>query len=104
MSQKIYRFEEFELDQSVHELRRNGRGVHLERIPFEFLCLLVERSGQMVTRGEILERVSGKGFLREWRMTPTAARGKGRAALNVVSAPPLLVVTPRAKGYRFMAS
>jgi DNA-binding winged helix-turn-helix (wHTH) protein len=80
MSQEIHRFEDFELDQSVRELRRNGCVVHLERIPFEFLCLLVERGGQLVTRGEILDRIWGKGVFihAEAASTPQCARSSGR--------------------------
>jgi DNA-binding winged helix-turn-helix (wHTH) protein len=104
MSTEIRRFEDFELDESVHELRRNGRAVHLERIPFEFLCLLVERSGQMVTRGEILERVWGKGVFIDSESSINTAVRKIRRALNDDSDPPQFVVTIPAKGYRFMAS
>jgi len=104
MSTEIRRFEDYELDQSVHELRRNGRVVHLERIPFEFLCLLVERSGQMVTRGEILERVWGKGVFIDSESSINTAVRKIRLALNDDSDPPQFVVTIPAKGYHFMAS
>ena len=53
-------FEDFELDRSTYELRRGGSIIHLERIPFDLLNLLVERHGQMVARQEILEQIWGK--------------------------------------------
>ena len=61
MPAEVWRFEDFELDPSAYRLRHKDRIVRLERIPFELLCLLVERGGQLVTREEILERVWGKG-------------------------------------------
>ena len=61
MSVDIRRFGDCELDPNASELRRNGQIVHLERIPLELLNLMTERSGQIVTREEILEHVWGKG-------------------------------------------
>ncbi len=58
MRAEVCRFEDFELDLGAHRLRRKGRAVHLEPIPFRLLCLLVERHGQLVTREEMLERMS----------------------------------------------
>jgi TolB-like protein/DNA-binding winged helix-turn-helix (wHTH) protein len=104
MSQEIHRFEDFELDQSAHELRRNGCVVHLERVPFELLCLLVERGGQLVTRGEILDRVWGKGVFIHAESSINTAMRKIRRALNDDSNPPKFVLTIPAKGYRFMVS
>ena len=52
-----WRFHDFELDLKASRLSRNGDLVHLERIPLELLCLLVERRGQTVTRDQILERI-----------------------------------------------
>src|SRR6266851_4587558 len=60
MTVEIFRFEDFELDLSACELRRGGTALHLQRIPFQLLSLLVERHGQLVTREEILERIWGK--------------------------------------------
>ena len=83
---------------------RNGCVIHLERIPFEFLCRLVERGGQLVTRDEILDRVWGKGVFIHAESSINTAMRKIRRALNDDSDPPKFVVTIPAKGYRFMAS
>ena len=60
MSGEDFRFGEFELDGGAFELRRAGQTVHLERIPFELLCLLLERNGQLVTRGKSSRGSGGK--------------------------------------------
>ena len=61
MASELFRFADFELDQRAYQLRRDGAVVHLQAIPFQLLCLLVERRGELVTREEILERIWGKG-------------------------------------------
>ena len=61
MPEDLLEFDDFVLDRGAYELRRGKAVIPLQRIPLELLCLLVERRGQLVTRGEILERVWGKG-------------------------------------------
>ena len=82
MPAEVWRFEDFELDPSAYRLRHKDRIVRLERIPFELLCLLVERSGQLVTREEILERVWGKGVFVDSENSINTAIRKIRRALN----------------------
>jgi TolB-like protein/DNA-binding winged helix-turn-helix (wHTH) protein len=103
MSSQIHRFEDFELDRGHRELRREDTVVHLERIPFEFLCLLVERTGQIVTRSEIIERVWGKDVFLDSESSVNTAMRKIRRALNDDSDPPRFVATLPGKGYRFIA-
>jgi TolB-like protein/DNA-binding winged helix-turn-helix (wHTH) protein len=104
MPSEIHRFEDFELDRGAYELRRNGCVVRLERIPLELLCLLVERSGQIVTRGEILERVWGKGVFVDSDSSINTAMRKIRRALDDGLDPPKFIATIPTKGYRFIAS
>src|SRR5216683_1349207 len=52
--------DELELDLLAYELRRSGQSLKLERIPMELLRLLLEHSGQLVTREQIVERIWGK--------------------------------------------
>jgi len=98
-----FRFGEFELDAGAFELRRDGRSVHLERIPFELLCLLAERRGQLVTRGEIVERIWGKDVYLDAESAVSTAVRKIRQALNDNPEAPRFIVTVPAKGYRFVA-
>src|SRR5437667_10605945 len=53
----ILRFDSFELDTGAGELRRNGDRIKLPPQPFRVLELLVRRSGEVLTRGEIREHV-----------------------------------------------
>ena len=54
--QAIY-FEDFELDLDLCLLLRGGEKVQLRRQSFEVLCYLAERSGQLVTKDDLLSGV-----------------------------------------------
>ena len=97
-------FEGFELDASGYRLHRNGQPIHLERIPFELLCLLVERRGELVTREEIIERIWGKGVFIDIENGINTAVRKIRRALKDDADAPRFIVTVPARGYRFVAS
>src|SRR5579863_10108336 len=58
----IIRFEEYELDERNFRLRRSGMDVKLERIPMELLLLLATRSGELVRRDEIIEKLWGSNI------------------------------------------
>jgi TolB-like protein/DNA-binding winged helix-turn-helix (wHTH) protein/Tfp pilus assembly protein PilF len=103
MVAELLRFEGFELDLSANRLRCAGREVHLERIPFELLCLLIERRGQLVTREEIRERIWGKHFSIDGENAINTAVRKLRRALNDDAQEPRLIITVPSRGYRFDA-
>ena len=96
-------FGDFVLDHGAYQLRRGDELVPLQRIPFELLCLLVERHGQIVTREEILERVWGKGVFVDIESGINTAIRKLRRALGDDSDAPHFVVTVPTRGYRFVA-
>src|SRR6202047_1426425 len=104
MPAEAWRFEDLELDSSAYNLHRNGEVVRLERIPFELLCLLVERRGELVTREEILEKVWGKGVFVDSESSINTAIRKIRRALDDNADAPRFLVTIPARGYRFVAS
>ncbi|MGA8142584.1 MAG: winged helix-turn-helix domain-containing protein [Candidatus Acidiferrales bacterium] len=97
-------FEDFELDRSAYQLRRGGSIVHLERIPFDLLNLLVERHGELVTRQEILEQIWGKDVYVDADNSINTAVRKIRRALDDNPEEPRFVVTIPARGYRFVAA
>jgi TolB-like protein len=101
---EVFHFEDFELDRGACELRRNGRGVPLERIPFDLLCFLVERRGRVATRDEIVERIWGQDVFLEAEHSVNTAIRKVRVALGDDSAAPRFVLTVPGRGYRFVAS
>jgi DNA-binding response OmpR family regulator len=52
-----------ELDLTNRTLRRGGRSFELKRREFRFLKYMMEKSGQLVTRAEILHDVWGYKFI-----------------------------------------
>ncbi|HXW56133.1 MAG TPA: tetratricopeptide repeat protein [Candidatus Cybelea sp.] len=99
----MFHFEEFELDRGAYELRKNGRPVQIERIPFELLCLLIERRGRVVAREEIIERIWGKDVFLEVEHSVNTAVRKVRIALEDDPEAPRFVRTVPGRGYRFIA-
>jgi DNA-binding winged helix-turn-helix (wHTH) protein len=98
MAAEIFRFEDFEFDRGAYELRRGGTAVHLQRIPFQLLSLLVERRGQLVTREEIREYIWGNGVFVDSENAIRTAVSKIRRVLNDDAAAPRFVVTVASKG------
>jgi TolB-like protein/DNA-binding winged helix-turn-helix (wHTH) protein len=99
----IHKFDEFELDPSRFELRRNGRALKLERIPMELLLLLLEKDGNVVTRQEIVDRLWGKDVFVDTEHGINTAIRKIRQALKDDPEHPRFVQTVTGKGYRFVA-
>jgi DNA-binding winged helix-turn-helix (wHTH) protein/Tol biopolymer transport system component len=96
--------EGFELDPRSYQLWRAGRLVKLERIPMEILLLLVERSGELVTREEIAEKVWGKDVFLDTDNSINGAIRKLRRILKDDPERPRFVQTITGKGYRFVAA
>src|SRR5215472_7378582 len=103
MRAEVFRFEDFELDPAQYRLRCKGVAVHLEGIPFQLLCLLVERRGQLVTREEIRERIWGKGVFIDSENSINTPVRKLRRALNDDAQRPRFIITVPTRGYRFDA-
>src|ERR1039458_6978570 len=53
----VYRFGLFALDVSALSLTRNGVRIKLQDQPFQLLALLLEKSGQVVKREELRQRL-----------------------------------------------
>jgi TolB-like protein/DNA-binding winged helix-turn-helix (wHTH) protein len=96
-------FGDFELDCGRFELRRNGSPLRVERKPMELLILLASRTGQLVTRAEIAERLwSSEVFVDTEHGINTAIR-KLRHLLRDDSGEPRFIQTVIGMGYRFVA-
>jgi TolB-like protein/DNA-binding winged helix-turn-helix (wHTH) protein len=105
MSANVVRFgDKLELDRGSYELRRSGRSLKLERIPLDILFLLVERSGQLVTRDDIIGRIWGKDVFLDTDGSINTAIRKIRQVLKDDPEKPVFVQTVTGKGYRFIAA
>ena len=95
--------EDFELDAGSYTLRRSGRVLKLERIPMEILLFLVDKSGQLVSREQIVERVWGKDIFLDTDNSINGAIRKIRQVLKDDPEEPRYIQTVTGKGYCFIA-
>ena len=104
-TQELIRFGEgFEVDPRALEIRHEGRGLKLERIPVQVLLILIEQKGQLVTREEIAGKIWGKDVFLDTDNSINGAVRKIRQALKDDPQEPRYVETLSGRGYRFIAS
>jgi eukaryotic-like serine/threonine-protein kinase len=100
---RLVRFGSFEVDLQEGALTNTGSRIRLQEQPFRILALLLERSGQIVTREEIRQRLwSTDTFVGFDDALNTAVR-KLREALNDSADNPRFLETVPRRGYRFVA-
>ena len=98
-----YRFGAFEADASTGELRRQGIRLRLNAQPFQVLCLLLERPGQLLTRDEIARELWPDGVYVDSEHGVNSAVNRIREALNDSASSPRFIETLARRGYRFVA-
>ena len=98
-----YRFGVFEADAVTGELRRQGIRVKLNAQPFQVLCLLLERPGDLLTREEISRELWPDGTFVDYEHGVNSAVNRIREALGDTASSPRFVETLARRGYRFVA-
>jgi TolB-like protein/DNA-binding winged helix-turn-helix (wHTH) protein/Flp pilus assembly protein TadD len=94
------RFADFELDLSSSELIRNGRRVRLQGQPFLVLLVLLERTGEVVTREELQRRLWPDETFVDFEQGLNKAIAKLRDALDDPKSTSRLIQTLPRRGYR----
>ena len=97
----VYLFNEFELDRSKVELRRNGVTVPVEPQVFALLLLLAENRERLVTRDEVIEKVWDGRIVSESALDSRIK--SARRALGDSGKAQRFVRTIHGKGFRFVA-
>src|SRR6185312_2849893 len=98
-----YRFGVFEADGVVGELRRQGVRVRLNAQPFQVLCMMLERPGELLTREEISRELWPDGTFVDYEHGVNSAVNRIREALGDTASNPRFVETLARRGYRFVA-
>jgi TolB-like protein/DNA-binding winged helix-turn-helix (wHTH) protein/Flp pilus assembly protein TadD len=96
-------FADFELDLSSCELIREGRRFRLQGQPFQVLCVLLDRAGQVVTREELQRQLWPNETFVDFDHGLNKAIAKLREALEDSKASSRLIETIPRRGYRFTA-
>ena len=102
-NEPIYSFENFRLDTSRKLLLRlpGNESVALTCKAFEVLLLLVENSGKLVTKDDLMAKVWQDSFVEEANLTQTVS--VLRRILGEKPDQHRFIVTETGKGYRFVA-
>ena len=100
---QVVRFGLFEVDLPARELRRNGIVVKLQDRPFEILCVLLERPGDVITRDEFRQRLWPADTFVDFDPSLNTSVNKLRQALSDNAENPRFIATVGRRGYRFIA-
>src|SRR5215471_3216250 len=98
----ILRFGAFELRTAPFELRLNGDPVKLAPQPLKVLELLVQRSGEVLTRNEIREHVWCTDTFVDFEQGLNFCIRQIREALGDAADKPRFIETLPRRGYRFL--
>ncbi|MEU9737016.1 alpha/beta fold hydrolase [Streptomyces sp. NPDC048002] len=102
MDGDTYRFGEYALDTTRHQLYRTGESVHVEPRALELLRHLVVHRDRVVPKGELLDEVWGDRFVSEAALT-TALR-TARLAVGDTGSEQRVIRTVHRRGYQFVAA
>ncbi len=98
-----FRFGAFELDSKTGELRREGRLIHLRNQPFQALCVLLDRAGELVSRDEMKTALWADNVDVDVEQGLNYCIKEIRAVLGDNADSPRFIQTLPRRGYRFLA-
>jgi TolB-like protein/DNA-binding winged helix-turn-helix (wHTH) protein/Flp pilus assembly protein TadD len=93
----------FEADMRAAELRKHGMKIRLQGQPFQVLAILLQRSGDVVTRDELQKMLWPADTFVDFDHGLNKAINKLRDALCDSAENPRFVETVARRGYRFLA-
>src|SRR5258708_16315848 len=103
LSSVVVRFDVFEIDLRAGELRKEGRLVRIQEQPFRVLSLLLERSGEVVTRNELRQSLWPADTFVDFDHGLNSAVARLREALRDSADKPRFIETVAKRGYRFIS-
>ena len=98
---KSYAFGSFRLDLSSGELRREAEEIAIEPRVFALLAYLVENSGRVITREELIEKLWPDTHVTDASLSQAVA--SLRSALDDNAQTPKYLATLPRRGYKFVA-
>jgi DNA-binding winged helix-turn-helix (wHTH) protein/TolB-like protein/Flp pilus assembly protein TadD len=99
-NRRVYKFGPFSVDESERQLLRDGVPISVTTKAFETLLLLVQRSGHLVERSEIIQAVWPNSFVEEGNLSVTIHML--RKALGDDGSDCKYIETIAKRGYRFV--
>lgn len=101
MSKRLYSFGPFQLDTGEQILLRDGQPLPLKPKVFDLLVVLVENSGHVVCKDELMKQVWADSFVEEGNLAVSIC--KIRKALGGSANGHTYIATVPRRGYRFVA-
>src|SRR5204862_3655358 len=98
---RVYQFTEFSLDSGQKSLLHHGAPVALAPKAFDTLLILIENSGQLVSKEELMRQVWPNTFVEEGNLTFNIK--ELRKLLGDDARKPRFIETVPRRGYRFIA-
>ncbi len=95
-------FNNFEVDLRSGELKKNGRKIRIQSLPFQLLSILIERPNEVVTREEVSRRLWPDHTFVDFDHSIGTAINKLRGALGDSAEEPRYVETLPRRGFRFI--
>lgn len=102
MTERVYRFGEFELNPAQGELRAGAAVIRLQEKPLLLLTALLERPQRLVTREELRHRMWDGRTVVDYEQGINVAMRKLRDALGDSADDPRFIETLARKGYRLL--
>ncbi len=99
---KIFRFGVFEADVTTGELRKSGVRLKLQEQPFQVLVVLLERSGEVVSRDELRQKLWSSDTFVDFDHSLNTIINKLREVLGDSATNPRFIETLAKRGYRFL--
>ncbi len=99
----FFRFGCYEADLDSGELRKNGIRIGLREQSFQVLVMLLQNPGQVVSRGELRQRLWHDEVFVDFEKGLNAAISRLREALSDSAEHPRFIETLPRRGYRFIA-
>src|SRR6266478_1547772 len=94
-------FGEFELDKNNRRLKRGSAHISINGQAFEFLCILAERPGELVTREELKQQIWPDSNV-DFEHSLDVLVSRLRKILGDDSKYPRYIETVTKQGYRFI--
>src|SRR5580692_1274398 len=99
----VVRFGTYEVCLQSGEVRKAGLRIRVQQQPLKLLEILLEHSGEVVTREELRSRVWPNESFGDFDQALNIAIGKLRSALGDSAESPRFIETLPKRGYRFIA-
>jgi eukaryotic-like serine/threonine-protein kinase len=102
-SQRVFRFDAFEVDLRTGELRKGGTKLKIQEQPLKVLAMLLAQPGELVTREQLCKGLWSDDTFVDFERGLNTAVNRLRATLNDSAETPRFIETVGKRGYRLIA-